>query len=356
MSPEQALAQPIGVDHRTDLYSLGATLYEFLTLEPAFDGHDRHELLRQIAIEEPRPVRKINKAVPADLETIVLKAMAKNPEERYATAQEMAGDLRRFLRDEPILARPLTLLQRTRRWARRHRGVMLSAAVALLAALTVLAGSVGWIMRDRAARQAKRTAELQAALKEAQRFQQEGLWPQAQAAAKRAEVLLQDGTAEPALAERVKSLLQELAEEEADVRLVARLEAIRLRQADVKDNRFVLDRSRGEYEHAFRTLRLANGRDGTGAGGRCAPASAPVGPQHPLGGPGPLVDPGETRESPGGGLVEAGAFRGGLGPLAARRAGRAGEKRSPGDGKAGARSRYRRSAARSPVRPGTGSR
>ena len=111
MSPEQALAQPIGVDHRTDIYSLGATLYEFLTLEPAFNGHDRHELLRQIAIEEPRPVRKVNKAVPADLETIVLKAMAKNPEERYATAQEMASDLRRFLRDEPILARPVDAAQ-----------------------------------------------------------------------------------------------------------------------------------------------------------------------------------------------------------------------------------------------------
>ena len=55
MSPEQALAQPIGVDHRTDIYSLGATLYEFLTLEPAFDGHDRQELLRQIALEEPKP-------------------------------------------------------------------------------------------------------------------------------------------------------------------------------------------------------------------------------------------------------------------------------------------------------------
>ena len=190
MSPEQALAQPIGVDHRTDLYSLGATLYEFLTLEPAFNGHDRHELLRQIAIEEPRPVRKVNKAVPADLETIVLKAMAKNPSERYATAQEMASDLRRFLRDEPILARPLTLLKRTRRWARRHRGVMLSAAVASLAALTVLAGSIGWIMRDRAARRAKLTAELRSAVEESQRLQKEGKWPQAQAAAGRAEALL----------------------------------------------------------------------------------------------------------------------------------------------------------------------
>ena len=107
---------------------------------------------------------------------------------------------------------------------------------------------------------------------------------------------------------------------------------------------------------SLRDIRLANGCDDTGAGGRGAPASARVGPQHPPGGPGPLVDPGETREGAGGGLVEAGAFRGGLGPLAARRAGRAGEKRSPGDGKAGARSRYRRSAARSPVRPGNGSR
>jgi serine/threonine protein kinase/tetratricopeptide (TPR) repeat protein len=253
MSPEQALARPIGVDHRTDLYSLGATLYEFLTLEPAFNGDDRHELLRQIAIEEPRPLRKVNRAVPADLETIVLKAMAKNPEERYATAQEMASDLRRFLRDEPILARPLTLFTRTRRWARRHRPVMLSAGVTLFAALTVLAGSVGWIMRDAAGRRAKTTADLRAAWEESQRFQQEGLWPQAQAAAQRACALLQTGTAEPALAERVKGWLREFAEEEADVALLESLEAIRLRQADVEDDHFVLGHSRKEYEQAFRT-------------------------------------------------------------------------------------------------------
>ncbi len=113
MSPEQALAQPTGVDHRTDIYSLGATLYEFLTLEPTFDGRDRQELLRQIALEEPKPVRRVNKAIPLDLETIVLKAMAKNPAERYATARELDNDLRRFLRDEPILARRSTPLQRT---------------------------------------------------------------------------------------------------------------------------------------------------------------------------------------------------------------------------------------------------
>src|SRR5262249_39778501 len=86
MSPEQALAQRVAVDHRTDVYSLGATLYELLTLQPAFLGEDRQELLRQIAFEEPRPLRKVNRAVPAELEIIVAKALEKNPADRYATA------------------------------------------------------------------------------------------------------------------------------------------------------------------------------------------------------------------------------------------------------------------------------
>jgi serine/threonine protein kinase len=90
MSPEQALAKRMLVDHRTDIYSLGVTLYELLTLEHAFEGVDREELRRQIAFAEPRPPRRVNKAIPAELETIILKAIAKNPEERFATAQESA--------------------------------------------------------------------------------------------------------------------------------------------------------------------------------------------------------------------------------------------------------------------------
>src|SRR5439155_4515855 len=110
MSPEQTLAKRILVDHRTDLYSLGATLYELLTLEPVFAGSDRQELLRQIAFEEPRPPRRLNKMLPADLETIVLKALEKNPADRYATGQELADDLQRYLKDEPIQAKRPTLV------------------------------------------------------------------------------------------------------------------------------------------------------------------------------------------------------------------------------------------------------
>src|SRR5205823_4191214 len=85
MSPEQALAQRVVIDHRTDVYSLGATLYEMLTLEPVFAGRDRQELLRRIAFEEPKSPRRLSKSIPAELETIVLKAMEKNPADRYAT-------------------------------------------------------------------------------------------------------------------------------------------------------------------------------------------------------------------------------------------------------------------------------
>jgi serine/threonine protein kinase/tetratricopeptide (TPR) repeat protein len=141
MSPEQALAKRAAVDARTDVYSLGVTLYELLTLEAAYNGCNREEVLRQIAFEEPRAPRRLNRAVPPELETIVLKAMSKNPEERYATAQELADDLRRLLDDKPIRARRPTMIQRARKWARRHQALVATAAVALTMLVAVSAVS-----------------------------------------------------------------------------------------------------------------------------------------------------------------------------------------------------------------------
>jgi serine/threonine protein kinase len=141
MSPEQALAKHGLVDHRTDIYFLGATLYELLTLRPAFDGKDREELLRQITFEEPLPPRRHEKGIPAELETIVLKAMEKNPTDRYATAQELADDLRRFLENRPIQARRPGVILRLRKWGRRHTAVVWSAVAVLLTAVVALSVS-----------------------------------------------------------------------------------------------------------------------------------------------------------------------------------------------------------------------
>jgi WD40 repeat protein/serine/threonine protein kinase len=147
MSPEQALGKGIVVDPRTDIYSLGATLYELLTLEPAYNGRDRQAVLRQIAEEEPRPPRRLNKNVPVELETIVGKAMAKSPGERYTTAQEMAEDLRRFLEDKPIKAKRPSLRQRAAKWARRHKTVVRAAITVLLLAAVAMVVSTVFIWR-----------------------------------------------------------------------------------------------------------------------------------------------------------------------------------------------------------------
>jgi serine/threonine protein kinase len=249
MSPEQALAQRGIIDHRTDLFSLGVTLYELLTLEPAFVGCDRQELLRQIAHEEPRSPRLLNKSIPVDLETIVLKAMAKNPVERYATAEDLAEDLERLLRDEPIRARRPTLLHRLRKWARRRQSVMWSVAVCLLLGVTMVTGSVGWIVRDRAAREAATEREASLTLAEAAKLRAEGNWTEAQKAAKRGADLLTAGSNSQLLAQA-----QELRQ---DLEMVLRLEAIRLPQVDAITEGAVDDRQLdADYDAAFRDYGL----------------------------------------------------------------------------------------------------
>ncbi|HEV3167063.1 MAG TPA: serine/threonine-protein kinase [Isosphaeraceae bacterium] len=173
MSPEQAQARHSVVDHRTDIYSLGATLYELLTLHSAFDARDRHELLRQIAQDEPPSPRRVAPAIPRDLETIVLKAMAKDPTARYDSMGEMADDLGRFLDDKPIRARRPGPIERSVRWANRHLKLVISTVLFLLLALAGLGvgSALIWQEKQRTDREKRRTEQnLTLALQALDRF------------------------------------------------------------------------------------------------------------------------------------------------------------------------------------------
>jgi WD40 repeat protein/serine/threonine protein kinase len=129
-------------DARSDIYSLGLTLYEMATLRPAFDERHREKLVQQVMHDEPPPPRKLNKAIPQDLETIILKAIARESSRRYATATELAEDLRRFVEDKPIQARRVTLRERFARWCRRNPALAASLGLAAAALLAVAVVSV----------------------------------------------------------------------------------------------------------------------------------------------------------------------------------------------------------------------
>ena len=224
MSPEQALAKRVVVDHRTDVYSLGVTLFELLALRPAFDGEDRQHLLKQIAFEDPPHLRKLNRQIPAELETIVEKAIRKNPEERYATAHDLAEDLRSYLANRPIKAKPPSwragaqMVATTSSRSSGHAGCRIRHHH--------IYRRKSWLGAcNRAVQRTIVEQQILQSLKESKAWYESGKLTEATSAVKRAEELLASDSGSGA------KLQEQVGQWQSDLEAVNRLEQIRLDQA-----------------------------------------------------------------------------------------------------------------------------
>jgi tetratricopeptide (TPR) repeat protein/tRNA A-37 threonylcarbamoyl transferase component Bud32 len=169
MAPEQAKGQTKDTGPAADIYSLGAILYDLLAGRPPFRGVTILDTLQQVRTLEPVPPRRLDATVPRDLETICLKCLEKEPAKRYATAGELAEDLRRFLADEPIHARPTPWWERCLKWARRRPATAALIAVSTLAAVSLLTVGGLWLNAAREAAEERERQQARVAKLERQR-------------------------------------------------------------------------------------------------------------------------------------------------------------------------------------------
>ena len=167
MPPEQAAGHVGEIGPAADVYSLGALLYELLTGRPPFQGASPQGVIEQVKTVEPVAPRRLNVGVPADLETVVLKCMEKDPTRRYATAQELADELGRFLEGRPIKARTVGLMEKVWRWARRHPLVASLAVISLALLLAVITVVVVSSQRVRGSRDQAQARLVESLLSEA---------------------------------------------------------------------------------------------------------------------------------------------------------------------------------------------
>lgn len=262
MSPEQARGDSHALGPSVDIYALGALLYELLTGRPPFRAESSSATLRQVILQEPVPPKRLNSNVPRDLETICLKCLQKDPKHRYAGPADLRDDVQRFLRNEPIIARPTSLSGRILRWTRRNRDV---AALLGTSALftTILVAFLLWS----AVQRAKQQNAVEGDLREVSQFQQKGQWSEARVALQRAEVRLNGGGS--------TDMRQRLSQARGDLDLVIELDRIQLNRAtNAGGLAYYRSRANQQYLRAFEKSGLANEYDPPGVVAARVKASA----------------------------------------------------------------------------------
>jgi serine/threonine protein kinase len=280
MSPEQAEVNQLDIDTRSDIYSLGVLLYELLTGTTPLDRKRLREaamleMLRLIREQEPpRPSTrlaeskdslpsisaqrhmepaKLTKLVRGELDWIVMKALEKDRNRRYETANGFARDIQCYLTDEPVQACPPSAWYRFRKFARRNR-TALGVAAAALFFFVLVGGGAGWVVRDRAARQAREADDLELAVNRAEMFERDGKRPEARAALEQAELLAGRAAADPAREARLAALKERLAADARDQQFITDFEDIRLRvqsRIDVEGGSLYVAGSFGDFRDAL---------------------------------------------------------------------------------------------------------